>query len=112
MNPVTAEDGAAADKPTFKSLSKTDYMDYAKFKNFHDYQNDDFLGLVSAHAVVGEIESPGTAQTREPSHLGSAKKMLSVKRPSNNNKKLAADGVLGLSGSGSGHNRNLNHFRF
>ena len=85
MNPITTEDGTAADKPTFKSLSKTDYMDYAKFKNFHDYQNDDFLGLVSAHAVVGEIESPVTAQTREQSsHLGSAKKMLSVKRPSNN----------------------------
>ena len=60
MNPVQPEDGSEAEAPTFKSLSKTDYMDYAKFKNFHDYQNDDFLGLVSAHAVVGEIDSPAT----------------------------------------------------
>ena len=65
MSPIQPEDGSEAEAPTFKSLSKTDYMDYAKFKNFHDYQNDDFLGLVSAHAIVGEIESPATTQTRE-----------------------------------------------
>ena len=65
MSPIQPDDGQKVEAPTFKSLSKTDYMDYAKFKNFHDYQNDDFLGLVSAHAVVGEIESPVTTHNRD-----------------------------------------------